>query len=503
MAPKLPVLRKKDTTPARQVTGTSYRATGAPAVQPPDFSEIGSSKSTPIRDPVPELTNRRQASLVYKRMVRTDASVRVSLRAGKTPVLAGDFYIDAFDEQDQNQAIAEFVDFNLYHAMTTPWLHVLENICHFFEDGFAMFEPVYELREWAPKKTSAGANRRQYTMLRKLAVRPASQLAEFLYDDNGGPTGIKYNAIDSNNNSKEVEIPIEKLMIFTFDRDGGNLEGNSILRSAYSHWFYKDLFYRIDGIQKERHSLGIPKIRLMAGYKKKDVDAAWELVTNLRTNEKAGMVYPPNMEVDFAEIHGNVTDPLESANHHDNMIMKNVMVQFLNMGIEGSGGGRATGATAADMFLKSMRYIANLICECFNLYLIPNLVAYNFPTDQFPKMRVRNIGEVKDLQMWATAMANLITSGAITVDLETEQFIRNIVDFPSKIGDRPEFTPQQVKENILLQGIAPGQTQKALPPGQTSPGGVVLPPGAGTKPKGTTDNKTKSGNIGKSPTSGV
>jgi len=501
LAIKVPTLRKKDSTPTRQVTGTTYSGTPAQNVPKPSYAEMGSASQSPVkREVVPELANRRLAAQTYKTMSRTDASVKVSLRAAKAPILGAEFYIEAFDEQELNQAIAEFVDFNIFHAMTTPWLDVLQNICHFLEDGFAVFEPVYELREWAPKKTNSSANRRKYTMLRKLAVRPSTTITEFVYDDNGGPTGVKQNALKADGNTQEVEIPIEKLIIFTFDKEAGNLEGESILRSAYTHWFYKKVLYEIDAIQKERHSIGVPDILLKPGFSADDKAAANELGRNLRSNEQAHIVRTQFMEVGFAELKGHLVDPLESANHHDNMIMKNIMVQFLNLGIEGSGGGRATGATAADMFLKAMRFIANLICDYLNQYLIPNLVAYNFPTDQFPKIKVRNIGEIKDFQMWASGLANLVQQSVITMDLETENYVRGIADFPKKLGDRPEFTPQQVRENILLQGqVNPDGTPKAAaPPEQKTPGGVVLPNGTGGKDKtGTTLN------VGKSPTSGA
>jgi hypothetical protein len=506
LAIKLPTLTKKSQTPTRQVTGTTYTVDPALAPKPANYSEMGSARATPVRERVPELANRRLAAQTYKIMERTDASIRVSLRSGKTPILGADYYMEAFDETEQNQVINEFCDFNVFHAMTTPWLDVLQNICHFMEDGFQVFEPVWELREWAPKKTSATANRKKYTMLRKLAVRPSTTISQFLYDDNGGPTGVKHQAIKADGTPIEVEIPIEKLVIFTFDKQGGNLEGQSILRSAYTHWFYKKTLYEIDAIQKERHSIGVPDAELLPGYNAKDEKAAFELVQNLRTNELAGIVRTTKMNVGFAELKGNLVNPLESANHHDNMIMKNIMVQFLNLGIEGSGGGRATGATAADMFLKAMRFLANLICDYFNQYIIPNLVAYNFKSDQFPKLKVRNIGEIKDFQMWAAGFSNLVQQSVITMDLETENFVRDFIDFPKKLGDRPEFTPQQVRENILLQGQvnpgatpAPGTTPTpAAPADKTTPGGVILPAGGGGKSKtGSTLN------IGKSPTSGA
>jgi hypothetical protein len=158
---------------------------------------------------------------------------------------------------------------------------------------------------------------------------------------------------------------------------------------------------------------------------------AHTLGANLRTNESSYIVRTTTMKVGFAELSTQLVDALKSALHHDDMIMKNIMVQFLNMGLSGAGG-RSTGATAMDMFLKSMRYLAGAMCDVFNSYLIPNLVAYNFKTDQFPRLDVRNIGEAKDMQMWAAAMSNLIKQKAIQVDDETEQWLRRQVDMPKR-----------------------------------------------------------------------
>jgi hypothetical protein len=174
-------------TAQRQRTGTSYTATGAVEPKAANLSELGSSRETAVRDLVPELGNQTARARTYKNMVRSDSSVRVSLRAGKAPVLGGDYWVEPFDDTPESLAIAEFVNFNLFKGMTTPWLKVLEQVLHFYEDGYSVFEPVWETREWAPSITAPGANRRLYTMLRKLPVRPASTITEFLYDNNGGP----------------------------------------------------------------------------------------------------------------------------------------------------------------------------------------------------------------------------------------------------------------------------------------------------------------------------
>lgn len=491
-------------TPARQQTGTSYSSTGASGIKPADLKEQGSSKGTLIYDRVPDVGTGIQASQTYKRMVRDDSSVRVSLRAGKAPVLGAEFFVDPFDQTPENLMIWDFVDFNLFGGMTVPWSITLERILRMYESARAnsIFEMVWENREWAPKRTSNTANRKSYTMLRKLAYRPDSTIAEIQYDDNGGPTGVKQQAIGKDGKTREIIIPIEKLVIFTLNEEEGDVEGMPMLRSAYKHWWYKNRFYNIDAIQKERHGIGVPDVEVGPTASPEDWALAKELGRNLRTNEYAHIVRPPSIQVGFAELSGNLVDVLKSANHHDIAIMQNLMVQFINM--SAAGGSRAATATHMDMFMKAMRHIANKICDAVNMYVIPPLVAYNFQTDQFPQIKVRNVGEAKDLQMWAAAMRNLIDVGGISVDEQTEAWLRDQLDMPKL--QTPwvplEQRPARVQENIAVQkaiqqaignGGVPLDTQPTQGNGNTPSG-----PSGGGK---TIGRNGGGGNIGKSPSS--
>jgi len=382
-----------------------------------------------------------------------DAGVDVSMRAAKTPVLGADFYVDPYDAQDINLEIAEFIEDNLNEGMTSPFANALEDILHFFEDGYSVLEKVYELREWTPP--GQGRNTKQYTMLKKLGVRPASTVSAIAYDDNGGPTQITQSAIRADRSVQDVTIDISKIMIFSNARKGGDLTGKSLLRTAYPHWYYKTHFYKIDAIQKERHSLGVPKGMLKPGYTQKDKEVLRNLLRNLRTNEEAFMVLVPNVDVEFAEIHGNLVDALKSAEHHNTMILLNVLAEFLSMGTgsAGSSGSRAAGAVQSDTYLKALRFVANYICDVVNMYLIPELVVWNYPTKSFPQLKVRNVGETRDLQMLGSAIANLVAQEALTMDTPTEDWIREVFDMPKK---QPNAPGQRVpaRENILLQGQA-------------------------------------------------
>ena len=423
----------------RRETGTSLDAKGSISVDPGALKEIGSAAPNQLRDLVPALSTRRTAYKTFEDMSNNDSAVDVSLRAGKAPVMGADFFVDPFSADPVDMEIAEFVRFNLFEGMTTPFLTVMDDILRMYEFGHSILEPVYEQREWTPLRDRA--NRKKFTMLRKLAVRHPTTIKEYLYDDNGGPLGIVQTAIDSTGKTKDVKIPIEKLVIFTLNRRGGDVTGKSLLRTAYKHWYYKDHLYKIDAIQKERHALGVPRVALPPGYNDADKEAAIELVKNVRANEEAGFVQPPGYVMDFVKVEGQLVDVMQSVEHHNGMIMLNVMVQFLLLGIQNAGGGgRATSGSHQNMYEKSLRSVGQLICQAINLYLIPRLVGYNYDTDRFPKLQVRNIGEGKDIQMWASAMSNMISQGGITVDDETEQWIRQQLDMPAKLGPRPADT---------------------------------------------------------------
>lgn len=461
------IFGSRQTDPRKVETPTSLTAGGSVPTPKNALSEVGSQRETKIAEVVPALASRQQAVRVYDRMTNNDATVDVALRAAKVPVMGAEFFMEAFDEKEINQDINEFVSFNLLEGTNEPWLLTVENILRMYEDGSSVFEPVWELGTWTPRRT--GANAKRYTMLRKLGYRPASTIKEFKYDDNGGPAGVTHLAIRADGKQQEEKIDIEKLVIFTLNKRGGNLEGKSLLRTAYKHWYYKDNLYKIDAIQKERHALGVPIIKMLGGYSAEDVAMAWEMVTNMRTNEKAGAVLPPGFEFEFAQLGGAPVNVMPSIDHHDSHILLNVMTQFLVMGIMAEGGGgRATGGTQLDMFQKSLKYVANMMCEVMNLYIVPKIVGYNFKTTEFPKMRVRNVGESKDLQMFASAWSNLAAQNLITMDYETEQHIRKIIDFPLKKGgvQTPEANAGGQKGDVAA-GDDPNKVggQKSAQPG--------------------------------------
>jgi hypothetical protein len=243
-------------------------------------------------------------------------------------------------------------------------------------------------------------------------------------------------------------IPIKKMVVFSHEPEAGDISGISILRSAYKHWYYKDTLYKIDAIQKERHGIGIPVIKLPPGFSKDDQALADNLGRNLRTNERAHVTLPPLWDLIFAKLEGQPVDCMKSIDHHDMRIKSNVLGSFMDA-ITGTQDGNI------DIFLKSTRYIADYICDIFNKFVIKQLVDLNFRlgVDRgYPRLRARRIGEWEDIRTLSFAIRNLVSIDAIRPDDNMESQLRREMDLPPA-DPKTARTPIQVHPQVAA---APG-----------------------------------------------
>ena len=464
---------------------TKLSSNPAKGVAPADYNERGAtSTQTSLQEYVAELGLGLSAQRTYEEMYRSDAQVRTTLRAAFTPVLSALPYLKPFSQETPDLLISEFVNWNLFQGMSHTFSECLHNFVKCLYLGAEVDELVWIQKPWVSAQKSA--NSKNMICLQKFGHRPMNTIQSFNYDENGGPAGVthlKFNPKDPNAQPKEVDIPIEKLVIFTWDQQGGDKRGLSVLRSAYKHWYYKENFYKIDGVQKERHGSGVPLIKLPVGYDEDDLKFAGNLGRNLRTNERAYILQPPGWEISFAQLSGNMVDALDSAIHHDLMIARNVLVQFINAGGQSATGGsnRSTGAVMLDLFLSSSQFFATLLADTLNTYVIPQLVRYNFNVDRFPTLMFKGIGGEKDKQAEAAAFRNLAQAGLITATPETEKWMRDYfgIAFASDLDKVIAEKTKAAKQIENKTGVNPQPDSQ-----QTGDQGTKPP--TGTQPKGTT-----------------
>src|SRR5215831_10070514 len=204
----------------------------------------------------------RQGLLTYDKMRKGDGQIKGVMRVVKTPILGARWYIEPASQSRMDQAVAKFIWDNLTKRMTNSFPELLSEVLLMLEYGFYTFEKVFE-------KDPDGM-----VFWRKFAARHPLDVLKWDFDDHGGPKGVWYMSLVPNFN--EYYIPIWKLALFTYDKEAGDVTGTSVLRAAYKHWFIKDNLYKIDAIQKERHSIGVPVIMLPPNFDDGDVQAADE-----------------------------------------------------------------------------------------------------------------------------------------------------------------------------------------------------------------------------------
>jgi hypothetical protein len=423
-----------------------------PSGQAIQYGEIGTSSPSPfINFNRHEYNNELrgvEGLRKYDMMRRGDATVRKSLRLVKTPVLAGRWFMKPEDPtKTRDVNAADFVWCCLTEYMSISWTQVLTEALLMCDFGYYMFEKV-----WTPRVID-GQDR---IVLQKLAPRHPMDVREWVFDAHGGPAGVFMNDPDIHAFPRGRWIPIEKLLVFSFDMEGGNIAGISMLRSAYKHWYYKDQLYKIDAIQKERHGIGIPIIKLPINFTPQDRAIAENLGRNLRTNERAHVVLPPNWELMFAKLEGQPVDSMVSIAHHDKLILENVLAP-------------ATGKDDdAVLFMKSTRFIANVIVDVINKFLIPELIGYNFQRVGMPVLAVRRVGEQADWRTLSFALRNLIGSNLLTPDDNLEDHLRDEMDLPAfdpttarkvatpQAPGSPNAPGQQVGGNTQQNGAVAG-----------------------------------------------
>ncbi len=388
----------------------------------PNLKEMGTSEPSPYTSFFRKEYNRDLQGLrgyqMLDKMRKSDGVISGLLLSIKTPVMAGRWFIKPAEKSKKNDKISDYVWNCLTSYMSISWTQLLEESMASADFGVWIWHKVWEIRNIKGK---------DMVVLKKLAPRHPMDIKEVKYDSHGGPESIVFYTKTRENEGavKELDIPIEDLLVITFKREAGDILGTSILRPAYKHWYFKDQLYKIDAIQKERHGIGIPIIKLPPGFDKNDVANANALGRNLRANDRAHITLPPNWTIEFAKLQGNPVDCIKSIEHHNDMIRESVLASF-------TGSNTPTKEEDMSLFLKATRFIATSICDAFNLYLIPDIVKYNFDNiTDFPKLTVRQIGEQADMRTFSYALRNLIGAGVVRPDDRLEEYVRDLMDLPN------------------------------------------------------------------------
>jgi hypothetical protein len=364
---------------------------------------------------------------IYDKMRRSDARVKFALAVCELPIRAASWSIEPASEDKKDIDIAEALEANIFNGMTITWDSFLHHVMLMNPFGFSAFEKVWEIVDGQVR-------------YRKLAPRLPKTLSEWELDDNGGLRGIKQLAWRGNK-FDYIEIPVEKLLVFTNEKEGSNFEGVSILRSAYKHWYYKDNLYRIDGIAAERHAVGVPKFKTPANATPEQTQTIDAIGRRLYAQEQQYVRLGEGFDMTIEGLTGQIRDISPSISHHDKKIAEAVLADFVDLGSADSGSW-ALSKDKSSFFLMALKATATNICDTFNSYAVKPWVDYNYTNvTEYPKLKCGNL-ETREITNFAQAVTNLLNSGGITGGPEIDEAMRDMLNLPQK----PEPEKQSEKK---------------------------------------------------------
>lgn len=340
-----------------------------------------------------------QSIQVFDRMRRQDAQVGSVLRAVQAPILRTGWSVDGTGCRPE---VTEFVASNLglpirgqeaegNHGAQLrgrdrfSWNQHTRLALTMLPFGHAMFEQVYRY------------DAQGYARIRKLAFRPQATISQVNVARDGGLVSIEQRppsnglvlGAPASSGLTPIVIPVNRLVAYTLDREGGNWLGISLLRAAYKNWLLKDYALRKWAIAVDRNSVGIPVYT--APPNETDLSHGQKIASEARGGEYAGAAIQHGATLELKGVSGGTTDVAAFVRYQDEQIARAVLAHFLNLGTQT--GSWALGSTFADFFTLSLQAIAEEHRDVSNSHIVEDLVDINFGrTEPAPQIVFAEIG---------------------------------------------------------------------------------------------------------------
>jgi len=408
-----------------------------------EFREIGRSglkhASGVISEEFLAALKGKRAVKAYSEMRDNDPVIGAVLFALNNLVRQARWSVEPFDESDEAHNDAHFLEDNM-HDMSTSWGDLIGEIMSMTVFGWSFFEPVYKIRSGhnvIERKSSRFSDGK--IGWAKMGIRSQDSLESWEFNERGEVIAMNQRAAPD---FKLRIIPLTKAVLFRTASWKNNPEGRSILRNAYTTFFFKKRMQEIEGIGIERDLNGVPVIYIPPNAlrtnatpeEKATADAAETIVKNVRNDSQAGVVLPALFddngnrlfELQLLTTLGRRSFDLNATIQRMNKTMATSMLaDFVLMG-QDSVGSFAMASSKTKMFSVAIGSYMDEIANQMNRVLVPRLFALN--GKEADKLPIIAHGDIE------------------TVDLdELSKFINALS------GAGLDLTPEPVREHLAAQ----------------------------------------------------
>ena len=389
----------------------------------------------------------RKGEAVYREMAENDPVIGAVLLAIEMLFRSVDWSVKPAnnDDDEPDQAALDQAEFvaGCMGDMSTSWQETISSVLSMLPQGYSYHEVVYKRRlgpanDGARSKFDDG----KYGW-RKIPSRGHGTLTEWLFDSTGGIQGAQQ--VDQTT-GRDVFLPIDKCLLFRTTTKLNNPLGRSILRSAYTSWYYQKRIAEIEAIGVERDLAGLP-VALVPPELLSDnataeqsaaLDAIKNIVTNIRRDEQDGLVFPlqyndnGNLMYDIKLMSTGGRRQLDTNTiiaRYDARKAMAMLADFILLGHENVGT-QALSVSKIELFEDAINAWLQGIADVFNTHAIPRLLQLNgvdlinAPTIVHSSARTPNLDQLMGF------VSNAVTSGAIIPDDALDQHLRDVAGLP-------------------------------------------------------------------------
>lgn len=340
------------------------------------------------------------------------------------------------------------------HDMSSSWSDTTSSIFSFAPFGWAFAETVLKRRNGEQPDRPGAPPSSDYddglVGWRKIELRAQESLDHWELSENGSVLGMWQQL----QNGPVKFIPITKAGLFRTSNRKNSPEGSPALRSAYDPWRFVRKIKEIEGIGIERDLAGLPKAGVPPEWlgtkatveQKRAVLGLKTMLANVRRNSMEGLLFPRELDergndrFDFSLVSTAGRRQIDIGStiaRYNQEIALSVLCDWVLLG-HTAVGSRALADPKIDVFMSALETWTGKVCEVFNSHLTPRLMRANgVPGRLAPQLRAGKVRQV-DLLEFAQAMGELVSSGAVTQDRDTEGFIREQIGLP------PQMEPEDI-----------------------------------------------------------
>lgn len=406
---------------------------------------------------VNELTG-QQWALEAERMLRTDAKLFGAAQQLRNSMLSATWYVEAADASEEAQRNAQFIrqalglDGELCHLQSGSFESELRKVLDFVFVGHQETEEVYYERDGL-------------LWLAEIAdISPASVL-RWNYDSDGDLVSITQVATAREISlgytpPAEVQIPAEKIQIYTLNKHGKDYEGCGLLSSCWVWWQVKDAL--ISFLQDGGEKWSVPTLIISVdremlssmSYTADDIDVLLAKACEAARNYKGGLenyiAVPQGINVSV--FGGGSFDPtklIASIDHCNQEMAAAFLTNFLELGMS-TDSSRSLGEIHWNSYKTSIANILDVVADVWNGVgrvgggTIAKLLQLNFygaasavPIDKLPRLRHRGV----DVDALADSLGNLpqlAAAGFLTPDDAIEVKLRRLFGIQTKATSQAE-----------------------------------------------------------------